>query len=76
MNGATPEVVASVNDLDYRGLVLLASTDWVVRSHIVAAHGIERLEELKGKRIGVSGLMHNIICRARVGRPDGMGPSE
>ena len=73
VNGATPEVVASVNDLDYRGLVLLASTDCVVRSHIVAAHGIERLEKLKGKRIGVSGLMHNITAYVVLELADRMG---
>ena len=34
--------------------VSVAATDCVVRTHIVAAKGIERLEELKGKRLGVS----------------------
>jgi ABC-type nitrate/sulfonate/bicarbonate transport system substrate-binding protein len=32
----------------------LASTDCVVRSHLVARPGIESLEELRGKRIGIS----------------------
>ena len=59
-NGVTPDIVEQVNNFRAPPLKALASTDCIVRNHIVARHGIKSLEELKGKRIGVSGLMHNI----------------
>ena len=39
--------------------VFLAATDCVVRTHIVAREDIEQLEDLKGKRLGVSSLQGN-----------------
>jgi len=39
--------------------IFLAATDCIVRAHVVAADGIERLEDLKGKRIGVSNISSN-----------------
>ena len=73
LNGATPEVVGIVNDLNHPRFVLLASTDCVVRSHIIARHGIQSLEELKGMRIGVTGLMHNITGYVALELADRMG---
>ncbi len=73
LNGATPEVVGMVNNLDHPRFTLLASTDCIVRSHIIARHGIEGLEELKGKRIGVTGLMHNITGYVALELADRMG---
>lgn len=59
-NGATPDVVEMVTNLAAPRTRMLASTDCTLRSHFVARHGITSLEELKGKRIGVTGLIHNI----------------
>jgi len=39
--------------------VFLAATDCVVRAHIVARKGIDRLKDLKGKRLGISGFGGN-----------------
>lgn len=73
LNGATPEVFGMVNNLDHPDFTLLASTDCVMRSHIVAQRGIESLEELKGKRIGVTGLMENITGMVALELADRMG---
>ena len=73
LNGATPEVVGLVNNLDHPRFTLLASTDCTMRSHVVAQHGIQSLEELKGKRIGVTGLMHNITGMVALELADRMG---
>jgi hypothetical protein len=59
-NGATPDIFEMVNNLDRRPRRVLASTDCIVRSKIVGRPGLKTIEELKGKRIGVTGLMHNI----------------
>jgi ABC-type nitrate/sulfonate/bicarbonate transport system substrate-binding protein len=61
-NGATPDIVEMVTNADARRMKVIASTDCIVRGHVVARRGITRLEELKGKRIGVTGLMHNITA--------------
>lgn len=55
-NGQIFDMAASAKA--WRG-VFLAATDCDVRAHIVARRGIERLDELKGKRLGVSGLRSN-----------------
>ena len=73
LNGATPEVVSMVNDLNHPRFLLLASTDCVVRSHIIARHGIQSLEELRGMRIGVTGIMHNITSYVALELADRMG---
>lgn len=41
-----------------RHLVVLASTDCVVRAHIVGRRGIENLEDLKGRRLGITPFTH------------------
>jgi ABC-type nitrate/sulfonate/bicarbonate transport system substrate-binding protein len=55
VDGGTPMMVALVTDAQARPRIILGTTDCVVRWHIVAKEGINRLEDLKGKRIGVSG---------------------
>jgi hypothetical protein len=73
LNGATPEIYGMVNNLGHPRFVLLASTDCIVRSHIVAAADITSLEELKGKRIGVTGLMQNITAYVALELAERMG---
>lgn len=73
LNGATPEIVGRVNNMNHPRFVLLASTDCLVRSHVIARHGIESVEELKGQRIGVTGLMHNITAYVALELAERMG---
>lgn len=54
VNGATPGIVRFATMARAPDEVSLASTDCVVRSHIIGRHGIDRLEDLRGKRLGVS----------------------
>ena len=58
VDGATPHMVDVTTRATVRRQIFLASTDCVVRAHIVARRGIEGLEDLKGKRLGISGRMH------------------
>jgi len=55
IDGGTPMMVALITNARARNRIILATTDCVVRWHIVAREGIQSLEELKGKRLGVSG---------------------
>jgi len=57
IDGITPMMVRiTTNAPDYgRHRIAIASTDCVVRWHIFARDGITRLEELKHKRLGISG---------------------
>ncbi len=59
VSGANGIIVERANSAKSPHLVFLAATDCVVRAHIVARKGIERLEDLKGKRLGVSGIKSN-----------------
>lgn len=52
--GGAPTIVARTQDVRQLDRVILATTDHVVRWHVFARPGITRLEELKGKRLGVS----------------------
>jgi ABC-type nitrate/sulfonate/bicarbonate transport system substrate-binding protein len=63
-NGVTPDMFEMVNNLARKPRRVLASTDCIVRSKFVGRPGLTRIEELKGKRIGVTGLMHNITTFA------------
>ncbi|MDA2933957.1 ABC transporter substrate-binding protein [Acidobacteria bacterium AH-259-D05] len=56
VDGGTPMMVALITSAQARHRIMLATTDCVVRWHIVAREGINSLEELKGKRLGVSGI--------------------
>lgn len=55
VDGATPGIVRYTTLARAPDEVSLASTDCIVRSHIIGRHGIRSLEDLKGKRLGVSG---------------------
>lgn len=56
ISGGTPLMVSRATDARARDRIILASLDNVVHWHIVAKPGIEKLEDLKGKRLGYSGV--------------------
>jgi ABC-type nitrate/sulfonate/bicarbonate transport system substrate-binding protein len=58
INGATPMMVDVAVNARGRHLVVLASTDCVVRAHIVGRRGIDNLEDLKGRRLGITPYTH------------------
>ena len=55
VDGLTPNIVKQVQRARFPDYVAIASNDCIVRNHIIARDGIESLEALKGKRIGISG---------------------
>ena len=65
VDGGTPMMAAILTNATARLGILLATTDCVVRWHIVARPGFRSLEELKGKRLGISGpgAMTDFIAR-------------
>ena len=56
IGGGTPLIVSVATDARSRDRVILGSLDHVVHWWIVARPGIRRLEDLKGKRLGFSGV--------------------
>jgi NitT/TauT family transport system substrate-binding protein len=56
IGGGAPLMVGRVTNATAGDRIILASTDHVVRWHIVAQPEITRPEQLKGKRIGFSGV--------------------
>ena len=54
VDGATPMMVRLAQENGVRRRVAIGGTDCVVRAHIIGRKGIASLDELKGKRIGVS----------------------
>ena len=56
IGGGAPLIVGRVNDAVAGDRVILASTDHIVRWHIVAQPEITRIEQLKGKKLGYSGF--------------------
>lgn len=58
VDGGTPMIVDMMTDATARRRLILASTDCVVRAHIVTRPEIESLEDLVGKRIGISSGTH------------------
>ena len=56
VGGGVGMMVGRVNRSEPSDWIILATTDHVVRWHIVAREGIETLEDLKGKRLGLSGM--------------------
>ncbi|HWP85616.1 MAG TPA: ABC transporter substrate-binding protein [Terriglobia bacterium] len=56
IGGGTPLVVSVATNVDAADRVILGSLDHVVHWWIVAKPEIKRLEDLKGKRIGYSGI--------------------
>ncbi|HWP84694.1 MAG TPA: ABC transporter substrate-binding protein [Terriglobia bacterium] len=54
IDGGTPMINNMTTDARYPKRVILASTDCSVRWHIIGRKGLTRLEDLKGKRLGIS----------------------
>lgn len=52
--GGSPVIVARTTSVNDRDRVILATTDHIVRWHVFAKPEITKLEQLKGKRLGVS----------------------
>lgn len=59
VNGANGRIAGITKNANVDHLISIAATDCVVRTHIVARKDIERLEDLKGLRIGVSDTVSN-----------------
>ena len=57
--GAVARIALVATDLNAPHMISVAATDCIVRTRIVAKQGIERLEDLKGLRIGVSSRQSN-----------------
>lgn len=57
--GAVARIALVAIDSKSPHMISVAATDCGVRTRIVAKHGIERLEDLKGLRIGVSSRQSN-----------------
>ena len=55
VDGAVPMIAKTATNARAKRQIVLASTDCVVRSHVIGRMGVETLEALKGKRLGVSG---------------------
>jgi len=56
ISGGTPLAVSVATDIRSWDRVILATTDPIVHWQIIARPGITRIEELKGRRIGFSGV--------------------
>ena len=56
VGGGAPGMVSRANSSEPSDEVIIATTDHVVHWHIIAREGIETIEDLKGKRIGISSL--------------------
>ena len=73
VDGATPQMVNMATNARAPRQIFLAATDCVVRAHIIARKGIESVEDLKGKRLGISGGTHTttgyvaLLLAARMG---------
>jgi len=63
--GGAPVMVARTTSVQERDRVILATTDHIVRWHVFAKPEITKLEQLKGKRLGVSGYGS---CSGFIGR--------
>jgi ABC-type nitrate/sulfonate/bicarbonate transport system substrate-binding protein len=74
--GGSPTIVARTTNVRERDRVILATTDHIVRWHVFARPGITKLEELKGKRLGVSsfgsctGFIARLIAHRMGWNPD------
>ena len=54
IDGLTPNMVKLVDQSDHPHLVAIAGIDCVTRAHIVTGEGIDSVEALRGKRLGIS----------------------
>jgi len=59
VRGGNSQIFRQLSNTEAPREVFLAATDCIVRAHIVAGKGVERLEDLKGKRLGVSSIWGN-----------------
>ena len=66
--GGTPMMMRAVQNPDAPHLIDIGSTDCAVRSHIIGRKGFQAasLEDLKGKRFGVSGITNTLGFQARL----------
>lgn len=55
IDGLTPNIVKKIDQARFPHRVAVAATDCVLRAHIVSGADIETLQDLRGKRIGISG---------------------
>jgi NitT/TauT family transport system substrate-binding protein len=65
VDGGTPMIASILMDARAHKRIILATTDCIVRWHIMGRKGIHSLEELKGKKLGISGpgAMTDFISR-------------
>ena len=54
VDGLTPSIVKRIDYAGFPHRVAVAATDCVLRAHIVSTSAIESIEDLRGKRIGIS----------------------
>ena len=54
VDGHSPIMFRMVTEANFRPMIAIAGGDCVARTHIVAKRGLERLEDLKGKRLGIN----------------------
>lgn len=54
VDGLTPSIVRRIDYANFPHRVAVAATDCVLRAHIVATPDINSLEDLKGRRVGIS----------------------
>jgi NitT/TauT family transport system substrate-binding protein len=59
ISGGNGQIVRSVQSASMQHRVFLAATDCVVSEYIVGDKNMQRLEDLKGKRLGVSSMVGN-----------------
>jgi NitT/TauT family transport system substrate-binding protein len=68
IRGGTPMMMAAVRSPDEPHDIDIGSTDCAVRSHIIGRKGFTAatLEDLKGKRLGISGVTNTLGFQARM----------
>ncbi len=54
VDGHSPIMYRMVTEANFPPMIALAGGDCMARMHIVGKRGLERLEDLKGKRLGVN----------------------
>jgi ABC-type nitrate/sulfonate/bicarbonate transport system substrate-binding protein len=54
VDGHSPLIYRMATEANFPAMVALAGGDCVARTHIIGNRGLERLEDLKGKRLGIN----------------------
>ncbi|HEX8027035.1 MAG TPA: ABC transporter substrate-binding protein [Vicinamibacterales bacterium] len=54
IDGQSPLIYRQVTEANFPAMVSLAGGDCAARAHIIGQRGLQRLEDLKGKRLGVN----------------------